>query len=67
MTERPIATDYARQLAAFRTHRVRDIEAAHEEALRVDWQRKTVEAAGHSIESHIAKFSGTVLPRSSES
>ena len=37
-----------------------EIEA---EAYREDWQRRTVEAAGGTVETHIAKFSGTVVER----
>lgn len=38
-------------------------EQDHSEAVREDWARRTVAAAGKSWETHLAKFDGTVLPR----
>jgi hypothetical protein len=38
-------------------------DADHGEALREDWARRAVAAAGHSWPTHMAKFDGTVLPR----
>lgn len=35
----------------------------HSEAVREDWARRTVAAAGKSWATHLAKFDGTVLPR----
>jgi hypothetical protein len=37
---------------------------AYAEARREDWARRTVRAAGKSWATHMAKFSGAVLPRS---
>lgn len=37
--------------------------AAYQEALRENWARDTVAAAGKSWSTHMAKFSGTVLRR----
>lgn len=34
-----------------------------QEALREAWARRTVAAAGKSWDTHLAKFSGAVLPR----
>lgn len=31
--------------------------------MRRDWERRTVEAAGFTLATHMAKFDGTVLPR----
>jgi hypothetical protein len=39
------------------------VEAAHTEALREDWARDRVAAAGKSWTTHLAKFDGTVLSR----
>jgi hypothetical protein len=33
------------------------------EAVRENWARRTVAAAGKSWTTHLAKFSGAVLPR----
>lgn len=38
-------------------------EDEHAEAHREDWARRTVAAAGFSWATHLAKFSGAVLPR----
>lgn len=35
----------------------------HGQAKREDWARKTVAAEGKSWTTHLAKFSGAVLPR----
>lgn len=35
----------------------------HDEAAREDWARRRVAAAGKSWATHMAKFSGAVLPR----
>lgn len=35
----------------------------YSEALRENWARSTVAAAGKSWTTHLAKFSGAVLPR----
>lgn len=40
-----------------------DLDEAWSEALREDWARTRVAEAGHSWETHTAKFSGAVLPR----
>lgn len=41
-------------------------QAEVNEALREDWARGRVAAAGKSWTTHMAKFSGTVLPRPRE-
>jgi len=38
-------------------------DEAWDAALREDWARRTVAAAGHDWKTHRAKFDGTVLPR----
>lgn len=42
------------------------VEADHAEALREDWARGRVAAAGKSWATHMVKFDGTVLPRGRE-
>jgi hypothetical protein len=39
------------------------LDELHAEAIREDWARRQVVAAGKSWETHVAKFSGAVLPR----
>lgn len=39
------------------------VEADHSEALREDYQRGQVEAAGFSWDTHLMKFGGAILPR----
>jgi hypothetical protein len=39
------------------------LEQAWDEAYREAWARRTVAAAGKSWSTHLAKFSGAVLPR----
>lgn len=42
------------------------MDEEHAEALREDWARGRVAAAGKSWVTHLAKFDGTVLPRGRE-
>lgn len=46
---------------------VNPVAEAHAEALREDWARSQVAAAGESWTTHMTKFDGTVLPRPSPS